>query len=97
MHRWHAPRLVRSARHWVAVDTGWGKSPGRARLYIRVQGVAEEARCQRAWHQRAKLIGLYVQQCWVFRSVLATLGLAICPVVSCLLWGLYKITTANFK
>ena len=29
MHRWHARRLVRSARHGVAVNTGWGKGPGR--------------------------------------------------------------------
>ena len=28
MHRWHARRLVRSARHGVAVNTGWGKGPG---------------------------------------------------------------------
>ena len=73
MHRWHAPRLVRSARHGVAVNTGWERARGG--LACTYQGVAEEARCQRAWHQRAKLIWvvcstvLGLQECFSYSRV----------------------------
>ena len=76
MHRWHAPRLVRSARHGVAVNTGWGKSPGRARLHIPGGGRRGSMPTSLAplGHQRANVNLGCVFKCWVFSSVLATLG-----------------------
>ena len=85
MHPWHARRQGLAARHGVAVNTGWGKSPGRARLYIPGGGArlyipgggrrgSMPTSLAPLGHQRANVNLGCVFKCWVFSSVLATLG-----------------------